>query len=182
MDPLLAMIFLFGSNFAPQGYAFCSGQLLAIASNTAVFSLLGTTYGGNGTNNFALPDLRGRVPLGQGQGPGLNNYTLGQSAGSETVTINATQMPPHSHQVNVNLGPGSAPPGSTTYLSAGPSSGSGPNASVLNIYTTGANIGNTAINPGTIAMAGGGQPFTILQPYLAISYVIAMQGVFPTRN
>ena len=84
MDPLLAMIFLFGSNFAPQGYLFCSGQLLSIASNTAVFSLLGTTYGGNGTNNFQLPDLRGRVPLGQGQGPGLSNYVLGQASGTET--------------------------------------------------------------------------------------------------
>jgi microcystin-dependent protein len=180
MTPDLAMIFLFGGNFAPQGFLFCSGQLLAISTNTAVFSLLGTTYGGNGQNNFALPDLRGRVPVGQGQGPGTSNYVLGQASGVETVTLTVNQMPSHSHLVNVNNGSGNTAPGTTTYLSAGPLTGSGPNAAVLNTYT--ANANNTTLNPNSIATTGGGQPFSILQPYLALSYVIAMVGVYPTRN
>ena|ERR1700733_909173 len=183
--PVLAMIFLFGSNFAPKGYSFCQGQLLAINSNTALFSLLGTTYGGNGTSNFQLPNLQGRAPIGSGQSAGTSNYSLGQSGGVETVTLNTNQIPPHAHLVNVNNGPGSTGPGvgpgSTTYLSAGPSAGSGPNATVLNIYT--ANTNNiTTLDPNSIAATGGGQPFTVVQPYLAVSYVIAMAGVFPTRN
>lgn len=180
MDPLLAMIFAFGSNFAPSGYAFCNGQILAISSNTALFSLLGTTYGGNGTSNFALPNLQGRAPIGMGQSPGTSNYILGQSGGVETVTLTTNQIPSHTHLVNVNNGAGGTAPGTTTYLAAGPSTGSGPNASVLNIYTTNAN--NTTLNTNTIAASGGGQPFTVVQPYLAISYVIAISGVFPSRN
>jgi microcystin-dependent protein len=180
MNPDLAMIFLFGSDFAPTGYLYCSGQLLAISTNTAVFSLLGTTYGGNGTSNFALPDLRGRVAIGQGQGPVTSNYVLGQSSGVETVTLTTSQIPSHSHLVNVNSGLGGAAPGTTTYLAGGLSTGSGPNASVLNIYT--ASAPNATINTGTVATTGGGQPFSILQPYLALSYIIAMNGVFPTRN
>ena len=178
--PILAMIFLFGSNFAPQGYAFCQGQILNISINTALFSLLGTTYGGNGTTNFQLPNLQGRAPIGFGQSPGTSYYNLGQSGGVETVTLNTNQMPSHSHLVNVNSGAGNTAPGTTTYLSAGPSSGSGPNATILNVYTAGAN--NTTLNPNSIAATGGGQPFTVVQPYLAISYIIAMQGVFPSRN
>jgi microcystin-dependent protein len=180
MDPLLAMIFAFGSNFAPQGYLFCSGQLLAISSNTAVFSLLGTTYGGNGQTNFALPDLRGRAPIGQGQGPGLSNYVLGQAGGVESVSISISNLPAHTHQLNANTLPGSAVPGTTTYLAAGPPTGSGPNANVLNIYT--ANAPNTTLSPGSISTVGGNQPVSLLQPYLAISYIIAMNGIFPTRN
>jgi microcystin-dependent protein len=180
MTPDLAMIFLFGSNFAPQGYAFCQGQILSINSNTALFSLLGTTYGGNGTTNFQLPNLQGRAPIGFGQSAGTSNYSLGQSGGVETVTLNTNQIPAHSHLVNVNNGSGNTAPGTTTYLSAGPLTGSGPNATVLNTYTTNAN--NTTLNPNSIALAGGGQPFTVVQPYLAISYIIALTGVFPSRN
>ena len=181
MDPLLAMIFAFGSNFAPQGYLFCSGQLLAIASNTAVFSLLGTTYGGNGTTNFALPDLRGRAPIGQGQGPGLNNYVLGQAAGTETVSILISNLPSHTHAFNVNNAAGTTGiPGTTTYLSKGPSTGSGPNATVLDIYTTAAP--NTTLAANAVGLTGSSVPMSNLQPYLAISYVIAMFGIFPTRN
>jgi microcystin-dependent protein len=183
MDPILAMIFAFGSNFAPQGYLFCSGQLLAISSNTAVFSLLGTTYGGNGQNNFALPDLRGRAPIGQGQGPGLSNYVLGQAAGVENITLTINQMPAHTHALNVSGNPGSVIPGTTTYLAAGNVTGSGPNATVLDMYAPGGtNVGTTALYPGSISTVGGGQPVSILQPYLAISYIIAMTGIFPARN
>jgi len=181
MDPLLAMIFLFGSNFAPQGYLFCSGQLLAISSNTAVFSLLGTTYGGNGTNNFQLPDLRGRAPIGQGQGPGLSNYVLGQASGTETVALNISNLPSHSHSFNVNNAAGTTGvPGTTTYLSKAPSTGSGPNAVVQNFYTTTAP--NTTLSLSAIGTTGSGTPVSVLQPYLAISYIIAMNGIFPTRN
>jgi len=181
MDPLLAMIFAFGSNFAPQGYLFCSGQLLAISSNTAVFSLLGTTYGGNGTNNFALPDLSGRAPIGQGQGPGLSNYVLGQSSGAETASILINNLPQHTHSFNVNNAAGTTGvPGTTTYLSKGPSTGSGPNATVENIYTTTAP--NTTLAPTAVGLTGSNIPLQILSPYLAISYIIAMNGIFPTRN
>jgi microcystin-dependent protein len=181
MDPLLAMIFAFGSNFAPQGFLFCSGQLLAIAPNTAVFSLLGTTYGGNGTTTFGLPDLRGRAPIGQGQGPGLSNYVLGQSAGVESVSILISNLPQHTHALNANTAAGTTGvPGTTTYLSKGPSTGSGPNATVENIYTTAAP--NTTLAPTAVGLTGSNIPLSILQPYLAVSYIIATQGIFPTRN
>ncbi len=181
MDPLLTMIFAFGGNFSPQGYLLCSGQLLAISQNTAVFSLLGTTYGGNGTTNFALPDLRGRVPIGWGQGPGLSNYSLGQAAGAETSSILISNLPSHTHTLNANTAVGTTGvPGTTTYLSKGPSTGSGPNATVENIYTT--TVPNTTLAPNAIGSTGSNIPLPILQPYLAITYIIAINGIFPTRN
>jgi len=181
MDPLLAMIFLFGSNFAPTGYQFCSGQLLSIAQNTALFSLVGTTYGGNGTNNFALPDLRGRVPIGQGQGPATSNYQLGQFAGSETVSILVNNLPAHNHSFNVSGSPGTTSiPGTTTYLSRGPITGAGPNATIGEIYTT--TTPNTTLAQNAIGLTGTNTPLSILQPYLAVSYIIAMVGIFPSRN
>lgn len=181
MDPLLAMIFAFASNFAPQGFLFCSGQLLAISSNTAVFSLLGTTYGGNGTTSFALPDLRGRVPIGQGQGPGLSNYVLGQASGTENTSILINNLPAHTHSLNVNNATGTTGiPGTTTYLSKGPVTGSGPAAQVGEIYTTTAP--NTTLSPNAIGLTGSSTPINNIQPYVAISYIIAMNGIFPTRN
>ena len=181
MTPDLAMIYLFASNFAPSGYAFCNGQTLSIASNTALFSLIGTTYGGNGQNTFALPDLRSRVPVHVGQGLGLSSYALGQTGGTETTTLTLSQLPAHSHTVNVNKEAGTtATPGTTTYLAAGPKTGSGPNATALKTYTTNAN--DATLNANTIGNTGGNQPFNILQPYLAVSFVIALQGVFPSRN
>jgi len=183
------MIYLFASNFAPSGYAFCNGQILAISTNTALFSLIGTFYGGNGQNNFALPDLRGRVPLhvggNSGQGSGLSIYNLGQFGGAETVTLNTTQMPVHSHTFNANKSGGTSavPVTGTTYLSAGPTTGSGPNATALKTYTTDSTPGNIVpLVPSAILTAGGSQPHNNLQPYLALNYVIALQGVFPTRN
>jgi len=188
MTPDLAMIYLFASNFAPQGYAFCNGQILAISTNTALFSLIGTYYGGNGQNNFALPDLRGRVPVhtggGSGQGPGLSPYNLGQVGGTETVALTQQQIPAHSHSFNANKTAGTtAVPGNTVYLSAGPATGSGPNATQLKTYTTDTSAGNIVplIN-NAIGSAGGNQGHNNLQPYLAVNYVIALQGVFPSRN
>jgi microcystin-dependent protein len=189
MTPDLAMIFLFASNFAPQGYALCNGQILAISTNTALFSLIGTFYGGNGQNNFALPDLRGRAPIhtggNSGQGPGLSAYVLGQFGGVENVTLTQSQMPVHNHTfiANKSAGTSAVPVSGTTYLSAGPSTGSGPNAAELKTYTTDTNEGNVVpLIPGAISTVGGSQPHTNIQPYLAVNYVIALQGVFPSRN
>jgi microcystin-dependent protein len=180
-EPFVAGIYLGGFNFAPKGFAFCNGQVLAISTNAALFSLLGTTFGGNGTTDFQLPDLQGRVPIHFGQGAGLSPYVLGQLAGTETVTLNTNQIPAHSHAVNVNSAAGNtATPGTTTYLAAGPATGSGPNASQLKTYTTTAN--NATLNANTIGTAGGSQPFNNLQPYLTVNYFIALVGIFPSRN
>ncbi len=189
MTPDLAMIYLFASNFAPSGYALCNGQILAISTNTALFSLLGTYYGGNGQNNFALPDLRGRTPIhaggNSGQGPGLQTYVLGQFGGTENVSLVQNQMPSHTHTLTVNKSAGTdaVPVANASYISAGPSTGSGPNASALKTFTSDASAGNLVpLATGAIATAGGSLPHNNLQPYLAVNYVIALQGVFPSRN
>ena len=188
MTPDLAMVYLFASNFAPQGYALCNGQILAISTNTALFSLIGTFYGGNGQNNFALPDLRGRVPLhaggNSGQGAGLSAYVLGQAGGAEAVALTTAQMPGHTHAFNANNSAGTtAVPTGTTYLSAGPSTGSGPNATALKTYTTDTTPGNiVALNPGAVSTVGSSQAHNNIQPYLALNYIIALNGVFPSRN
>jgi microcystin-dependent protein len=165
-EPFLGQIILFGGNFAPRGWAFCNGQLLAINQNTALFSLLGTTYGGNGQTTFALPDLRGRVPLHFGQGPGLSSYTEGQVGGAESVTLLATQMPAHTH---------SQP------ATAGDETTNRPNAAVP---ARGGVYANTpdGSNLAATTSAGGGQPHTNLQPYLTLNYCIALEGIFPSRN
>lgn len=170
-EPFLGMIATFGFNFAPRGWAFCSGQILPIAQNTALFSLLGTTYGGNGQTTFALPDLRGRRAIHFGQGPGLSNYDLGQVSGTETATLTVNQMPPHTHSF--------APLSANFTADAGKPNGNVP-ASVSS-YTSPANI-NGAMAPGNTGPAGGGQPFSILDPYLALNFCIALEGIFPSRN
>jgi microcystin-dependent protein len=169
-NPFLGEIRLLPYNFAPQGWAFCNGQLLPITQNTALFSLLGTTYGGNGTNNFALPDLRGRVPISSGQGPGLTNYFLGEVAGSENVTLTSNEMPTHIHQVVANNGPGSAtrPAGAVPARTGTSNYAAAPDG--------------TAMNAGMISSAGGSQPHQNLQPLLVLNFCIAMQGIFPSRN
>ncbi len=176
MDPYLGMMFLFGGNFAISGFAICQGQLLSISQNTALFSILGTTYGGNGTNNFALPDLQGRVPIGVG-----NGFTEGQVGGAVNTTLLTSNIPSHTHNLSVNPGPGTtAFPGSTTYLAAGPATGSGPNATLLKTYTTSAP--NVNLGAASIQASGGGQPFQTITPYLCTNYLIALQGIFPSRN
>jgi len=173
---------MFGGNFPMSGYAFCDGQLTSIAQNTALFSILGTTFGGDGINTFALPDLRGRAPLhvGGSAGPGLSQYYLGQMSGSESVTLTVNQMPAHNHTLNVNASGSNAAPGPATNFAAGTITGSGPNASSLNYYTNAAP--NTPIGPNSIGISGGGQPLSILQPTLGVNFVIALQGIFPSRN
>ena len=173
MDPLLASIILFAGNFAPRGWAFCQGQLLPISQNQALFSLLGTTYGGNGQTTFALPDLRGRAPIGMGQGPGLSNIDLGQSGGAESVTLTSSQMPSHTHALNAvtDNGDGSTP---TNSLLA--------HSGALDKEFKANTNGNTTMHPTAIGAAGGSQPASIVSPYLGMNYIIALQGVFPSRD
>ncbi|NCU05022.1 MAG: phage tail protein [Chitinophagaceae bacterium] len=173
-EPYLAEIYMGGMNFAPRGYATCSGQLLAIAQNTALFSLLGTTFGGNGQTTFALPDLRGRVPMGWGQGPGLTNRDLGEVGGTETVTLLSTQMPAHTHALNAvsEAGDASAPAGN--YLA---------NSGALDKEYRSATGGTVVqMGTGTIGTAGSSQPHANLQPFLVLNFYIALEGVFPSRN
>ena len=157
-------------DFAPRGWAFCSGQILAISQNTALFSLLGTTYGGNGTTTFALPDLRGRCAISSGTGPGLSNYSLGEVTGTENITLIANQLPPHGHTV------GAVDDDSTTVTPT--------NALPANIAAKGYSkaAANTTMNPAMIGGGGGNQPHNNLQPLLVLNYCIALQGVFPSRN
>jgi microcystin-dependent protein len=185
-EPFLAEIRLFAGNFAPRGWALCAGQILPIAQNTALFSILGTTYGGNGQTTFALPDLRGRVALGVGQGPGLQDYLLGQQTGVEATTLAIGQVPPHTHTFGMGTlaiaaastpgnkqSPANAVPAAeaigvtATYSTANPDVSMSPNA------LTGAP---------TLASTGGGQPVSVMQPYLTLTYIIAITGVFPSRN
>jgi microcystin-dependent protein len=182
-EPYLGGIFIVGFNFAPVGYALCNGQTMPITQNTALFSLLGTFYGGNGTSTFALPDLRGRLPIHQGQGVGLSSYTIGQTGGTETVTLLTSQIPAHTHALGAFNGAGSTSMPAGAYLAQGPSTGSGPNATALNTYNPNANAAPLLnLNAGAIQTVGGGQPHTNIQPYLCVTYVMAMQGIFPSRN
>lgn len=171
MDPFVAEIRIFGFNFAPRGWAFCNGQLLPIAQNTALFSLVGTYYGGDGRSTFGLPNLQGRAPRGTGQGPGLSSVDLGEAAGTETVTLQAAELPSHAHPL----------PGTTTAATEHDPQGnvfgtSGtPN---FGAFAAAAPTGTMAVAPAT---AGGGAPHDNLQPSLALNFCIAMQGVYPPR-
>ena len=169
-DPFVAEIRMFPFNFAPRGWAWCDGQLLSLSQNTALFSLLGTTYGGNGTSNFALPDLRGRAPMHPGQGPGLSLYDLGQPAGSETVTLLESQIPSHSHGTVGQDAVGNSNDPTGRY----PAKPFGGGA----VYGSPA---AEAMAPETAGTVGGGLPHNNLQPYLTTYFAIALQGVFPPR-
>jgi microcystin-dependent protein len=173
MDPFVAEIRIFPFNFAPRGWAWCDGQLLPLSQNTALFSLLGTTYGGNGKSNFALPDLQGRAPMHPGQGPGLSLHDLGETGGSETVTLLESEIPAHSHALRATNDAGDlVAPGPTRSLSG--STGGQLYASASNPLV--------AMAPEVLAPAGGDQPHNNLQPYLTFYFCIALQGVFPPRG
>jgi microcystin-dependent protein len=167
-EPFLGQIMLVPYNFAPRGWAFCAGQILPISQNSALFSLLGTSYGGNGTTTFALPDLRGRVAVGVGQGPGLSPYNLGQQAGAENVTLLQQQMPIHNHVASANNGSATATRPAGTVPAGGGS------------YAAASD--GTTMNPTFIQNAGGSQPHNNIQPFLGLNYIIALTGVFPSRN
>jgi microcystin-dependent protein len=190
VDPFVGQILWFPFNFAPPGYALCQGQILPISQNTALFSLLGTTYGGNGQSNFALPDLQGKVALGFGQGPLLTNYSQGETGGSETVALLTSTIPSHTHAVSA------APGASTVACKNGPGNQPTPAGNVPAIESTGVTatyssaVPDSAMAAGSIALsgaaavgaAGGSLPHTNLQPHLAINYCIALQGIFPARS
>jgi len=176
VDPFLGSIMMFGGTFAPVGWAFCDGTILSIAQNTALFSLLGTTYGGNGTTNFALPDLRGKVPIHFGQGPGLSNRSLGELSGSENETLISSQMPAHGH-----------PGGPAAGASSQPATATDPAGRVFAVPNDGSNAYSNTANGqlgggANLPSDGGGQPHSNLQPYLCINFCIATQGIFPSRN
>jgi microcystin-dependent protein len=174
-DPFVAEIRIFPFNFAPKGWAWCDGQLLPLSQNTALFSLLGTTYGGNGQSNFALPDLQGRAPMHPGQGPGLSLHDLGETGGSETVTLLESEIPAHSHSVMANTSPGTL---QTPASDRGLSRSQGGNAYVPGSPTPAL----VSMAPETLAPAGGDQPHNNLQPDLTFYFCIALQGVFPPRT
>jgi microcystin-dependent protein len=175
VNPYLGEIRLFAGNFAPTGWALCDGSLLAISQNQALFSILGTTYGGNGTTTFGLPDLRGRVPIGMGNGQGLTARTEGEVGGLEQVTLTQSQIPAHTHSITLSA---DSTIGSTDRPKGGLPSR---NAAAVPTYGTTANTTLSA-SSATVGSTGGGQPVAIMPPYLSINYIIALQGVFPPRN
>ena len=176
-DPFVAEIRIFPFNFAPRGWAWCDGQLLPLSQNTALFSLLGTTYGGNGKSNFALPDLQGRAPMHPGQGPGLSLHDLGETGGSETVTLLESEIPAHVHTVNDNPAPADLQLPGTNADRAMARSGGG------NAYKVGSpQPPLTQLSPSSLPPAGGDFPHNNMQPYLTYYFNIALQGVFPPRG
>jgi microcystin-dependent protein len=175
MEGYIAQLLFFAGNFAPKNWAFCDGQILNISSNTALFALIGTMYGGNGTTTFALPDFRGRVPMGMGQGPGLQYIDQGQKLGAPTVTITNAQIPSHTHIASASVaaassnGNNASPVGNIFATSA---------ANAYGISANGAAAGTSL----TLANAGSNLAFSVQQPTLAVSFVICLFGIFPSRN
>jgi len=179
MDPFVAEIRIFPFNFAPKGWAFCDGQLLPLSQNTALFSLLGTTYGGDGKSTFALPNLQGRAPMQPGQGPGLSLHDLGEAAGSDTVTLLQSEIPNHNHALNADPHDATTTsPGGGSYAQGTWSSGQ--NSGNVNFYFAGAP--DTGLSPNAIGPNNGGQPHNNLMPYLTLNFCIALQGVYPPRT
>jgi microcystin-dependent protein len=176
--PILGTIFIFAGNFAPRGYALCQGQLMSVSQNTALFSILGTTYGGDGQQTFGLPDLRGRAGIGTGQGPGMANVQLGESAGTQNVTILTGNMPPHNHLVSVNGGAGTQTSATNNFLATATDPGTG---NGIPSYETTAAPGAT-LNPQSVTLAGNGLPLSVQNPYLGLNFIIATQGIYPSRN
>ncbi len=194
--PFIGQIQTFGFNFAPVQYALAQGQILSIAQNTALFSLLGTTYGGNGQTTFAIPDLRGRVAMGQGQGPGLSSNSIGQQSGAETTTLISSNLPAHVHSLSgvtgtlnaVDVKATSQSPVSGAYLGRGTDGATAPD-SVPRIYVPAASgdpatkVPLAGVNiAGNTAITGSSTPFSTMQPYLVLNQCVALTGIFPSRN
>ncbi len=171
-DPFVAEIRIFPFNFAPKGWAWCDGQLLPLSQNTALFSLLGTTYGGNGKSNFALPNLQGRAPMHPGQGPGLSLHDLGETGGSETVSLLESEIPAHSHGTSVSAADGTDQSPVGVKLATGMGG--------ISQYAVPGALTQLSLN--SLTPAGGDQPHNNMQPYLTFYFCIALQGVFPPRT
>ena len=174
-NPFVAEIRIFTGNFAPKGWALCDGQLLPISQNTALFSLLGTTYGGDGKSNFALPNLQGSAPMQAGQGPGLSLRALGEVGGEQTVTLLQTEMPAHSHTAQGSAGSTQTAPPNNSWAS-GAKLGGG------NLYAPTNPQSNVQMSPFGTSISGGNQPHNNMMPFLGLTFIIALQGVFPARS
>ncbi len=170
-EPFLAQIVMFGGNFAPRGWAFCSGQILPISQNQALFSLMGTTYGGDGRTTFALPELRGRFAMHAGSGPGLTPRPLGQRSGTETVTLNTNQLPPHNHPVRCHSGAADSDTPVGSYPAV--------DEDARESYHTGQ---NASMGSAMVGNTGSGQAVPVMNPFTVVNFIIALQGLFPSRN
>ena len=171
-EPFLAEVRIVGFNFAPRGWAFCDGQILPINQNQSLYSLLGTTYGGDGRTSFALPDLRGRTPIHVGNSNGGGTHTLGQKSGAEIITLGAQEIPQHKHSVQASSAEGNTPIPQDHLLADSPAQ----------LYRDYAGSTQTHLRAGTVANAGGSQAHNNMMPYLALNFCIALQGLFPSRN
>lgn len=180
VDPYIGEIRVFAGNFAPVGWLICNGSLLPINQNEALYTLLGTTYGGDGVTTFALPNLQSRIPIGQGSGPGLTTRVLGQTGGVENVTLVESQIPVHTHTISASTATSGSVNGATsaTYLGVASSAQANPVAYLPN----GTGVGTSALAPQTISGTGGSQPHANIQPYIAVNYIIATNGQYPTQN
>ncbi len=170
-EPFVGEVRLFAGNFAPSGWAFCDGQLVPISENETLFNLIGTTYGGDGQNTFALPDLRGRVPVHQGSNGQSGSYVIGQQGGVETATLTAAQMPQHTHAMLASTTAASSVHAAADVLGS---------SATMNLY--GAGAPNMAMDPNAISQLGGGQPHENMPPYVALNYIVSFFGVFPSQN
>lgn len=174
MEPFIGQVVLFAGNFAPRSWAFCDGQLLAISSNTALFSILGTMYGGDGRTSFALPDLRGRTPRGPRSGPGLQPVNVGERGGREDVTLTVSNLPSHNHALLAEDAPGAA--ANPVGRMLGRTGSAGP------IYVPNGSAADNPMDSRSIGNSGGSQSFDNLNPFLGLNYIIALQGTFPSRS
>ncbi len=175
-DPFIAEIKIFAGNFAPRGWAFCDGALLQIAQNTALFSLIGTTYGGDGRTTTALPNMQGRLPMHPGNGPGLTSRRLGERGGAETVTLSTAQIPNHNHSVSATVQPGREDdPSGNVYLAAGKTRST-------KVYARNSATLDSKMKAAALPNQGGGQPHNNLPPYLAMYFIIALTGTYPSRS
>ena len=172
MEAFIGSIIMFGGNFAPRGWALCNGQILSISQNTALFSILGTTYGGDGVQTFALPNLQSRMPMHAGNGPGLSPRTLGQTGGAETTTLTINNLPAHNHLINVKSDTGN----SNTPTNNNPAGDADATATPF------ANKADSTMAASTVSMTGGSQPVSTESPFLVVNFIIALEGIYPSRN
>ncbi len=179
MEPFIGQIIMFAGNFAPRGWAFCDGQLLPIAQHSALFSIVGTYYGGDGRNTFALPDLRGRVPVHPGHGPGLLNHTIGEKGGAESVALNTNELPAHTHRSTGTIRANSAQSNNNNPENAFLSTLSGGIKGYSDVANTNMNAGSVIVSTSKV---GGSKPHTNMQPFQCVNFIIALQGIYPPRS